>query len=101
MFEGDVEDQATHEENKMNGTDVDSHEKQRKLKERRAKLERLSMDPLSDDEIKLKLDEPAYKRKQVRLDETPHSSEKEISRFRLNDDNEILGDNKFLHDNVD
>ena len=101
LFEGDVEDQATHEENMMNGLDVDSHERQRKLEERRAKLERLSMDPMSDDEIKDKLDVPAYQRRQVKLDETPHSSEKEVSRFRLNDDNEILGDNKFLHDNVD
>ena len=101
LFEGDVEDQATHEENVINGLDVDSHERQKKLEERRAKLERLSINPLSDDEIKEKLDEPAFKRKQVRLDDTPHSSEKEISRFRLNDDNEILGDNKFLHDNVD
>ena len=59
------------------------------------------MNPLSDNEIKEKLDQPAYLRNKVRLEETPHSSEKEISRFRLNDDNEILGDNKFLHDNVD
>ena len=56
---------------------------------------------LGDEDIKDKLDIPAYQRRQVKLEETPHSSEKEISRFRLNDDNEILGDNKFLHDNVD
>lgn len=101
LFEGDIEDQATHEDNLMNGMDVDSHERQKKLEERRAKLEKLSINPLSDDDIKEKLDKPAFVRKQVRLEETPHSSEKEISRFRLNDDNEILGDNKFLHDNVD
>jgi cell division protein FtsZ len=30
-----------------------------------------------------------------------HSSEKNISRYNLTDDNHILGNNKFLHDNVD
>jgi cell division protein FtsZ len=44
---------------------------------------------------------PAYKRKQVKLNDVPHSAEKNISKFNLNDDNQILGNNKFLHDNVD
>jgi cell division protein FtsZ len=44
---------------------------------------------------------PAYKRKQVKLRDVPHSSEQNVSRFNLNDDNQILGNNKFLHDNVD
>ena len=46
-------------------------------------------------------DEPAYLRKKVKLQKTPHSSEKNISRFNLNDENQILGNNKYLHDNVD
>jgi cell division protein FtsZ len=29
------------------------------------------------------------------------SNERNISRFNLSDDNELLGDNRFLHDNVD
>jgi len=57
-----------------------------------------SMNP---DEFKEKLDVPAYMRKNVNLQDYPHSSERNISRFNLNDDNEILGNNKFLHDNVD
>ena len=57
--------------------------------------------PLSDDEIKDKLETPAYKRKNVSVNKTPHSSEEEVSRFTLNDDDEILGNNRFLHDNVD
>ena len=57
-----------------------------------------SMNP---EEFKEKLEVPAYLRKKVNLQDYPHSSERNISRFNLNDDNEILGNNKFLHDNVD
>lgn len=56
---------------------------------------------LDPEEFKLRLDVPAYMRKKVDLPEQPHSSERSISRFSLNEDNEILGNNKFLHDNVD
>ena len=55
----------------------------------------------SEDDFKDRLDQPAYLRKNVRLQDVPHSSEKNISRYNLNDDNQILGNNKFLHDNVD
>ncbi len=44
---------------------------------------------------------PAYKRRNVQLNDEPHSSESDVSRFTLNDDKDILGNNKFLHDNVD
>ncbi len=48
---------------------------------------------------------PAFKRKQIELDDVPHSSESQVSRFGLfHDENgktEIKGDNRFLHDNVD
>jgi cell division protein FtsZ len=55
----------------------------------------------NDDDFRDRLDTPAYLRKNVRLQDVPHSSEKNISRYNLNDDNQILGNNKFLHDNVD
>ncbi len=49
--------------------------------------------------------EPAYKRKQKRLDDVPHSSATQVSRLSLFDDNngrpEIKSNNSFLHDNVD
>lgn len=57
--------------------------------------------PVDADNFKEKLDIPAYLRKEVRLQDVPHSSEKNISRYQLNDENQILGHNKFLHDNVD
>lgn len=49
--------------------------------------------------------EPAYKRKNVRLDSVPHSSETNISRYTLSNEDEkkpqIRSNNSFLHDNVD
>ncbi len=57
--------------------------------------------PVTTDNFKEKLDVPAYLRKDVRLQDVPHSSEKNISKYHLNDDNQILGNNKYLHDNVD
>ncbi len=52
--------------------------------------------------------EPAYKRRNVKLDDVPHSSESEVSRYTLSensDDDEkrsgLKPNNPFLHDNVD
>ena len=70
-------------------------------KERSEKLKKVKNYSVSEDEYKEKWDMPAYLRKKVKLQDIPHSSEHEVSRYNLNDDNQILGNNKFLHDNVD
>lgn len=48
---------------------------------------------------------PAYKRRNVTLDNVPHSSESNISRYTLSENEEkkteIKPNNSFLHDNVD
>ncbi len=53
------------------------------------------------EEFKEKLEIPAYQRKNIKLHEVQHSSERNLSKFNLNDDNEIISNNRFLHDNVD
>ena len=49
--------------------------------------------------------EPAYKRRGMNLNNIPHSSESEVSKFTLSEDEnkniEIRPNNSFLHDNVD
>ncbi len=65
------------------------------------KLKGLSKAEMSANEFKDKLDVPAFLRKDVRLQNVPHSSEPHVSKYNLNDDNQILGNNRFLHDNVD
>ena len=72
-----------------------------KRKERLSRLGETEHQHLQPEEIKNKLDEPAYTRKKVKFEEVPHSSEKNLSRLSLNDENQILGNNKYLHDNVD
>ena len=57
--------------------------------------------PISNEGLKEKWEVPAFERKRVKLQKVPHSMEQNISKFSLNDDNQIIGNNKFLHDNVD
>ncbi|MDN3205306.1 cell division protein FtsZ [Algoriphagus sediminis] len=71
-----------------------AHERFQKLKDSR------SLNP-TPEELKEKMEVPAYQRKNVVLKNPEHSSEKNLSKYNLNDDNEILGNNRFLHDNVD
>ena len=73
-----------------------------KAKDRVRKIKGLRPTNVNEPEdLKEMLDVPAYLRKNVRLKDVPHSSEKNVSRYNLNDENQILGNNKFLHDNVD
>lgn len=55
----------------------------------------------NSEDFKEKLETPAFVRKQVKLSDVQHSSERSLSRFNLTDENEFLKNNKFLHDNVD
>lgn len=49
--------------------------------------------------------EPAYKRRNIQLEDTPHSSESNVSRYSLGEDEDnktsLKQNNSFLHDNVD
>jgi cell division protein FtsZ len=67
--------------------------------ERRRRLQELS-NGLPPEAVS-QYDTPAYLRRQVKLENVVPSSAQNISRFNLSDDNELLGDNRFLHDNVD
>lgn len=78
--------------------------KQVRLAQERARREELfegKKFEMATDDFKERLDVPAYERKKIKLQNTPHSSERNISKFNLTEDNQILGNNKFLHDNVD
>ncbi len=67
--------------------------------ERRKRLQALS-NGLPPEAVS-QYESPAYLRRQVKLEIVEPSSAQNISRFNLSDDNELLGDNRFLHDNVD
>jgi cell division protein FtsZ len=68
---------------------------------RRERLKASKKGEMTKEEFNEKWTLPAYLRRGVKMDNVSHSSESFISRYNLNDDNSLLGNNKFLHDNVD
>lgn len=68
---------------------------------RKSKLKEGKKSEMTKEEFSEKWALPAYMRRGVKMQDVPHSSEPFISKYNLNDDNNILGNNKFLHDNVD
>jgi cell division protein FtsZ len=75
---------------------------QQQAEERKKALKQISTSyNQGDDDIKEKTEVPAYLRKNIELKDVPHSSEKKVSRYNLNDENQILGNNKFFHDKPD
>ncbi|WP_299290449.1 cell division protein FtsZ [uncultured Mucilaginibacter sp.] len=85
-------------------TDESIEEQLRNSRERIKRLKDLSM-KLRSGSIQELENVPAYKRKEVALQQNTHSSESQVSRFSLLADEdgktEIRPNNSFLHDNVD
>jgi len=107
---GDLDDDLVIEEDTPVEKIVDSNgmpkeekdvDQEKRSKQRKEKIKNLKGHIITDDEMKEKLDVPAYLRKKVVLHNAPHSSERNISKFNLNEDNQLIGNNRFLHDNVD
>lgn len=84
-------------------------ERQKRAEERMMRLKNLSMRLKTPNGVSEMENEPAYVRRQVNLDNVPHSSESQVSRYTLsesededgNKKTEIKPNNSFLHDNVD
>ena len=74
---------------------------QEQAQQRKDKLKSARKQEMTKEEFNEKWALPAYLRRGVKMDNVPHSSEPLISKYNLNDDNSLLGNNKFLHDNVD
>ncbi|MFD1768265.1 cell division protein FtsZ [Sphingobacterium suaedae] len=84
--------------------EIDFEDQLMKTKERILRLKELSMKLKSSNGLQELENEPAYKRRQKSLDDVPHSSQSQVSRFTLSFDEgetEIRPNNSFLHDNVD
>lgn len=108
VFNNDVEPQK--DEVAEAGADDDKNDESiedqlRKSKERILRLKDLSMKLRTSNGLQELENEPAYKRKQMQLQQVQHSSESQVSRFTLSNDEdgstEIRPNNSFLHDNVD
>ncbi len=86
-------------------TKMDTHSKRVELMEQRRRREETlngaqKLD-ISVQDYRSKFEVPAYERKKVNFVQVPHSADRNISKFNLTEDNQILGNNKYLHDNVD
>jgi cell division protein FtsZ len=84
--------------------DETTEEQLRKSRERIMKLKSLSY-RIGASNISEMEKEPAYKRRNIKLDSVPHSSESNVSRYTLSNEDEkkseLRQNNSFLHDNVD
>jgi cell division protein FtsZ len=96
----DSGDQMINDEGMMEIHDTRDRLKQA-AQERVDRLKRAGRHELNAHDLKERLDVPAYLRRDINLHNVPHSSEAHVSKYNLNDDNQILGNNRFLHDNVD
>ncbi len=74
---------------------------QQQAKERKEHMKQARKQEMTKEEFNEKWSLPAYLRRGIKMNDVPHSSEPYISKYNLNDDNTLLGNNKFLHDNVD
>jgi cell division protein FtsZ len=85
--------------------ELDTEEKIKRSQQRLSQLNNLTAKLKNPSNILDLENEPAYIRRQVRLDNVKHSSENNASRFTLGNDGEnnpeIRPNNSFLHDNVD
>src|SRR5690606_13376103 len=87
-----------------NRTDESVEEQLKKAKERILRLRDLGIKLRSASGLQEIENEPAFRRKQMALDNVVHSSESHVSRFTLSKDDDETGirpNNSFLHDNVD
>jgi cell division protein FtsZ len=78
---------------------------QRKIREREQRLRELSMKLKTPEGLQDLERQPAFVRRNVALNNTPLSSESQVSRYTLNEGDDqkaqIKSNNSFLHDNVD
>lgn len=82
-------------------------EQQKRATERLARIKELSAKLKTPSGLNDLENEPAYLRRNVTLNKTQHSSESNVSKYSVNDDQEnkdnngLKSNNSFLHDNVD
>ena len=89
---------------RMPRTNMNEEDRMKVFMERKKRLRGLSMKLQQNDLSELER-EPAYKRRNIKLEDMPHSSESNVSKYSLFEDEkkraELKKRNPFLHDNID
>ena len=108
MLTDDIDERIEAKEDAANTRMTLSHdEQQKRAKERMERIQSYTSKLKSSSGLADLEKEPAYKRKNINIDDIPHSSEEGMSKFTLSDENEegkkvgLRENNSFLHDNVD
>lgn len=105
--EGDIFDGGNPKVYDLHEHSLDAAEEDqfRKTRDRIARLKSLSFRIGNAANITDMEKEPAYKRRNVKLNNVPHSSDNNVSRYTLSSEDdkkaELRQNNSFLHDNVD
>lgn len=104
FLEDDMEAEASLEDVTAK-TVLTPEEQQRRAQERMERIHEYTSHLKRADGIDELEREPAFKRRKIQLDDAPHSSDENISRFEISGDKDnnttLRGTNSFLHDNVD
>lgn len=88
---------------------ISREEQLKKSEERIARIKELTLKLNTPAGLTELENEPAYRRRNLKLEDTPHSSESNVSKFTINEEKDENGqriinlrdNNSFLHDNVD
>ena len=104
ILEDDLEAKVMDEE--VVDSTLSPEEQQRKAEERMMRIREYTSKLKKPDGIAELEQEPAFMRRKISLDDTPHSSDSNVSRYGLFSNEEegkagLKGNNSFLHDNVD
>lgn len=102
----DDEMENSAELNEKTSTKISPEDQQKRAQERLERIQQYTSHIKSAEGLSELEKEPAFKRRQIKLDDEPHSSEDNISRYEISEDKDqnkttLRSSNSFLHDNVD
>lgn len=108
MLTDDLDERDGTNENLQTKQPLSLDEQQKRTKERLERIQSYTSKMKTSSGLSDLEKEPAYKRKNIAINDIPHSSEDQMSKFTLSEETEegkrkfgLKENNSFLHDNVD
>lgn len=96
-----IESPSSTNEDSAFAKELDEEEQLKKAQERIFMIKSFAGRLSNPSEIENLENQPAYIRRNIKLDSHNHSSESNVSRYSLDQNDELRSNNSFLHDNVD
>ncbi|MBI3134193.1 MAG: cell division protein FtsZ [Bacteroidetes bacterium] len=108
MLTDDLDERVDSNDGLQTKTPLSLDEQQKRTKERMERIQSYTSKLKTSSGLTDLEKEPAYKRKNIAINDIPHSSEEQMSKFTLSEETEdgkrkfgLKENNSFLHDNVD